>query len=336
MFRRSLHLSLLLALYLSAFAVAQKAAPPRSTRPRAPAPTPDFVFRAQYPLRFIAYGDIRFTDPTDTEWSNAEYRDALVNQIAKERPSLLFVIGDLVRKGSVPADWEVLKQETAPWRQAGIPVLPVIGNHETWDDPRAANYFRYFPELKDRHWYSARAGNCYFLLLDSELDVPGSEQWKWLQRRLRQVPRGVDYLFVVLHHPPYTRSLDNIEGGGHAARPEEKRLARLLVQRRKALRIPIIVLSGHVHNYERYVHGGVTFIVTGGGGATPYTVPRQPADFYQQPGPSYHFCRFRVDRSSLKFEMVKLVMVDGKPQLSVADSFRLSRPRPLAARAPAR
>ncbi len=321
MFRRTFYLGLL-ALALSALAGGQKSAPKTVSQPVLP--TADFVFRPGYPFRFIAYGDIRFTDPNDTVWSNAQYRDALVGQIAKEKPSLLLVIGDLVHKGSVTEDWDVLKRETAPWRRAGIPVLPVIGNHETWGDPQASNYFRYFPELKNRHWYTARAGNCYFILLDSELDAPASEQWKWLERRLTRLPSGVHYLFVVLHYPPYTRSAGSIPGGGHSARPEEEGLAKMLEDRQKALGIPIIVLSGHVHNYERYVHDGVTYIVSGGGGATPYTVPRQPSDFYKQPGPTYHFCRFTVGRNSLKAEMVKVVLVAGKPQFSAGDSFRLN------------
>ncbi len=324
MFRRSFYLTCLLAVLLGPSAFAQKPGP--GSAPKAP-PMADFDFRPPYPFRFIAYGDIRFTDPNDTEWSNASYRDALVNQIVKEKPKFLVVVGDLVRKGSVPEDWKVLKREIAPWRRAGIPVLPVIGNHETWDDPQAVNYFRFFPQLKKRHWYTARAGNCYFVLLDSDFDGARSEQTRWLKRRLNRLPKGVDYLFVVLHYPLYSRSDDSIPGGGHTVRPEEKSMAELLEARQKALGIPIIVLSGHVHNYERYVHGGVIYIVSGGGGATPYTIPREPSDLYHQPGPTFHFCRFTVNRASLKAEVIKMEQVGGKPEFSVADSFRLSSPR---------
>ncbi len=62
-------------------------------------------------------------------------------------------------------------------------------------------------------------------------------------------------------------------GGGHSARAREQALAKMLEERQLKTRPHFIVFSGHVHNYERYEHHGVTYIVTGGGGATPYSGP---------------------------------------------------------------
>jgi len=36
----------------------------------------------------------------------------------------------------------------------------------------------------------------------------------------------------------------------------------------------IVVFNGHVHNYERHEHGGITYFVTGGGGAHAYPIER--------------------------------------------------------------
>jgi hypothetical protein len=38
------------------------------------------------------------------------------------------------------------------------------------------------------------------------------------------------------------------------------------------------MFSGHVHNYEHQEHNGVTYFVTGGGGARPYPIERTPDD----------------------------------------------------------
>ena len=89
-----------------------------------------------------------------------------------------------------------------------------------------------------------------------------------------------------------------------------------------------LVISGHVHNYERYDRANIMYIVTGGGGATPYLFDRSADDFYREPGPTYHFCRFTVDQGKLKFEMVKLETTDGQPLWVVRDSFELAAAKP--------
>ncbi len=281
------------------------------------------AFKVSYPFRFVAYGDMRFTDPTRADSSDPEYRRAIVAQVAEEKPDFLVLTGDLVKKGSSAADWLVWDEETKLWRQAGIHVLPVLGNHDTSGAPDALQFFSRFPELNNLHWYTVRAGNCYFIMLESEVNDPERPQWKWLVRRLRKIPRGVQYVFIVQHHPIMTRSNKRMQGGGHSQRPVEARLALLLESRQKQLKIPIIVLAGHVHNYERYVHGGVVYITAGGGGATPYEIPREPDDVYRAPGPSYSYCRVTVDRKSLQFEAIKVEITAGQPAFTVADSFQL-------------
>jgi hypothetical protein len=90
-------------------------------------------------------------------------------------------------------------------------------------------------------------------------------------------------------------------------------------QQRIAARI--IRLAGHVHNYERYEHNGVNYIVSGGGGATPHVVQRSAGDFYRDPGPTYHICNFIVDHRELRFQMLKLTLTGIQAQWNVRDSF---------------
>jgi Icc-related predicted phosphoesterase len=292
------------------------------------------------PFQFVAYGDIRFTNPADVAPSNVEIRRALVNQIAAIRPSFILVSGDLVLQGDNPADWAIWDAETKPWSERKLPVFPTIGNHELYKDPAAGlrNYFQRFAELKNSRYYSLRAGNTLTLVLDSSEDETAGAQGQWLASQLDHLPNDVDFVFLLLHHPPYTNSKEGfLGGGGHSMRAREQALAKMLEGRQLKTRPRFIVFSGHVHNYERYEHHGVTYIVTGGGGATPYTVLRKPEDEYRQPGPTYHYCVVRVNGTRLELDMMKLEMQNMQPHFARADSVVIiSAPAPPAKAAAAR
>jgi hypothetical protein len=113
-------------------------------------------------------------------------------------------------------------------------------------------------------------------------------------------------------------------GGGHSAREPEKLLAGLFEARQKQMHAQIIAMAGHVHNYERYEHNGVIYIVSGGGGASPYSVQRQAGDFYNQPGPTYHYCKITIDHDKLKLEMMKLETENTQFAFNVRDSFEIT------------
>ncbi|HEX6465904.1 MAG TPA: metallophosphoesterase [Terriglobales bacterium] len=279
-------------------------------------------------LDFIAYGDMRFTDPHDQHNTNPRARRALVQRIAKEDPELVAMTGDIVLTGDHASDWQVYASESKPLRDAGIKLFPTIGNHDVRDDPQAAlpYFFKNFPETQGRRWYSVQDGPVFFIILDSESDESdSSEQGKWLQSQLDHLPSETDFLFLVFHHPCYTRSMGGmIAMGGHPARTQEQHLATLLEQRARQMKAKVLVVSGHVHNYERYQHGGVTYLVSGGGGATPVMVRRSSHDFYKEGGPTYHYIKFHVAGHHLKAEMVKYEDVNGGPVWKLKDSFELT------------
>ena len=224
------------------------------------------------PFRFVAYGDTRFTDPKNTDASNPVVRQTLVQAIADAKPAFISIGGDIVYRGDAVNDWKIWDKETAVWREDKIPVYPALGNHDLYGDQKIAlaNYFQRFPDLRSNRYYSVRAANTLLLMLDSSIDEISGDQGQWLAHELDNVPADVDFVCLVLHHPPYTDSSDQLFGGGHSARPAEQALARMLQERQAHTRARFVVIAGHVHNYERYEHGGVTYFVSGGGGAHPY------------------------------------------------------------------
>jgi len=280
------------------------------------------------PFRFVEYGDTRFTDPKDTEASNPDVRHALVRAIADAHPAFISIGGDISYKADA-ADWKVWDTETAVWRERNIPVYPALGNHDLKGDEKTAlaNYFQRFPDLKNSRYYSVRAANTLILVLDTALDETGGPQGEWLSRKLDSLPSDVDFVFVVMHHPPYTSSSDlKLFGGGHSARAPEQKLAKALEERQTKMRARIVVFASHVHNYERHEHGGITYFVSGGGAAHAYPIERAPSDPYQSKEINYHYLTLEVDRSQVTVTMNRLVLTNGKESWSQPDSTKITVP----------
>jgi len=294
-------------------------------------PTPsapvDLKLKVDVPFRFVAYGDARFHDPTDTEAANPAVRVALVQAIAGLNPAFICFTGDLVYNGYDTNDWGVWDSETAVWREKNIPVYPALGNHEFRGDEKIAlaNYFQRFPDLKNSRFYSLRAANTLTLVLDSSVDEVAGPQGQWLAAKLDNIPADVDFVFIMLHHPPYTSSSDDkMFGGGHAARPSEQNLAKMLEDRQARVRARFIVFSGHVHNYERHEHGGVTYLVSGGGAAQAYPIQRSPDDPFQSKQVNYHYLLVEVDRQQLRITMNRLELVNQKALWTQPDSVQIT------------
>jgi hypothetical protein len=262
----------------------------------------------------IAYGDMRFTDPANTEASNPRARRALIRRIAREKPDLLLLSGDVPYEGGNPRDWGVYRRETRLWRKERLRVFPALGNHEFYTkrwgercvDACLENWWKAFPRLRHRRWYSVRYGSAYLITVDSDLALtPGSRQARWVAGQLAHLPPQVRYVFVSLHHPPVADPA--VEEKYHSVRPNEAAFARELEAAAAKIGAKIIVICGHIHNYERFERNGVVYLVSGGGGAHPYPVVRSAEDLYQNSDfPNFHYIRVDCERGQLRATMFRL------------------------------
>jgi 3',5'-cyclic AMP phosphodiesterase CpdA len=299
------------------------------TKKSAPQTSVDLQAQATVPFRFVAYGDTRFHDPKDTEAANPPVREALVQAIADANPAFVCLTGDIVYSGYDTDDWKVWDTETSIWRLKKIPIYPALGNHDLHGREQVAlgNYFQRFPDLKNSRYYSVRAANTLVLVLDSSLEETSGPQGQWLVEKLDHVPADVDFVFVMDHHPPYTSSSDaKMFGFGHSARKTEQALAGMLEERQAQAPFRIVVFSGHVHNYERHEHGGVTYFVTGGGAAHAYSIERKPDDPFQSKEINYHYLLVEVDHKQLKTTMNRLDLTSGKAVWTQPDSVTVGVP----------
>lgn len=236
---------------------------------RAPSLSERMSLSEQIPVRSARFAILGDLQPTSRlEWwreSNPDESARIVGRIAEEAPDFLVLLGDMVFRGSSVRQWKRYETLTASLRQSGIPVFPVLGNHEYWLAPHRAlpRYFSVFPDLAGARWYARRYGGLELLFLDSNRFFLGKSAWdaqaRWLEDRIARAEDDAAALgiLVFVHHPPYTNSA--VTGDGVHVQ------ASLVPAFQKATK-SLAMISGHVHSYERFARAGKTYLVAGGGG----------------------------------------------------------------------
>lgn len=262
------------------------------------------------PLILVAYGDMRFTESSETAASSPTARRALVAKIAAENPAAIFINGDLPFHG-IAADYEVYRAETQVWRDKHLRVYPALGNHELsacFLSSCLDRWWKAFPELNGLRWYSVAVGSRLVgIALDSDAPLlPGSAQRTWLESQITSLEPAVRVVLIVMHHPPVA-DVQTVKLVDHNPRTNEQALAAYLKTVAAHSAVRFVVSAGHIHNYERISQDGVTYLVSGGGGATPYEVDRTAADLYQDADfPNYHYVRFELRGKTFSGEMIRL------------------------------
>ena len=191
--------------------------------------------------RLAIYGDTR---------SNPTAHARIVEQIASHKPDYIFHTGDLNEKGTQQEEYDLFMSVVAPLG-SGNAFFPVRGNHDQDRDLFLNN----FPHLNGSSWYSVVRDSIRFIMLDSvESLKPGDIQYAWLENELKST--GSLPVIIILHHPIFS-------SGAHGPTPG---LALYLTHLFESNGV-VAVFSGHEHSYERSVFNGITYVVTGGGGA---------------------------------------------------------------------
>ena len=195
--------------------------------------------------------------PTPRSSTRADYsrdrRSAPRIRSAKRRPGF--------RRSVTPGSGREFDQITEPLRAAHIAYYPARGNHDL-----GTFYPHYVPGTFDsgdrvtKLYYAFTRHRNRFIIVDSmEPYEPGSPQYVWLARELARSRKTAVSTFVMFHEAPFSV-------GPHGPTLEaQKYLHPLFVKYR-----PRAVFCGHDHLYYRTTRDGVTYIVTGGGGAPPY------------------------------------------------------------------
>ncbi len=228
---------------------------------------------------FVAFGDTR---------TQHQFHQAVVERIVEAEPDFVLHTGDLVAMGSISPYWETFF-EIERELMARAPLFPALGNHEV----NHSRYFDLFYLPGNERWYTFDYGNARFVCLqvDGIADFgPGSEQYTWLEETL--AANTQPWLFVYFHIPPYSSVQDNSE---HYVRQTLTPIfERYGVD---------VVFNGHRHNYERSEVNGVTYVVTGGGGAPLHAIQgREPAQVAF--AVAYHFVLLEINGQRLEATVI--------------------------------
>ena len=302
----------------------QNSAPPRPTGPTLTVAEGDLPT----PVTVIAYGDMRFTDPTNHTATNPSARRALVTRITLEKPDAVLLSGDVPWRGGNIDDYSVYLRETEVWRTNRLRIYPALGNHEFGGcqvEQCLENWWTAFPQLRDHRWYSVALGKqLYAIALDSDASLlPGSDQRLWLEAQLSSLATSVRFVLITMHHPPVA-DIQRILYVDHNPRPNEIALADFLTSAAGTSRAKFLVIAGHIHNYERFLRDDVAYLVSGGGGAQPYPVERTPSDLYQESSfPNFHYVKLVLEGDTLKGTMYRLDTVAATPSWEARDTFQL-------------
>jgi tartrate-resistant acid phosphatase type 5 len=164
-----------------------------------------------------------------------------------------------------PASFRAAWGQSFGWlRPAGVVVAGSLGNH----DVRVQRGRYQFATLSmPGPYYRRKFGDVELFVLDS--NNVNAAQTSWLERALAS--SNVLWKVAVLHHPAFTC-------GSYHSHPNVVRRWVPLFERYGVR----LALSGHDHNYQRFVPRrgvGVTYVVHGGGAGTFYPITGCPKSY---------------------------------------------------------
>ncbi|MBP9086440.1 MAG: metallophosphoesterase, partial [Kofleriaceae bacterium] len=213
-------------------------------------------------VRLAVYGDVR---------GGHDVHRRIVDAMQGEAPDAVLTTGDMVLRGSDEADWQRFFAVIEPLA-ARVPYYPSMGNHDlgrAGDSARRAMALFALPvsadasarQDTDGDWYSIDIANVHLVFLDSNR-YDQAAQLTWLEHDLRAARgRNVRAVIALTHAGPWSRGIH------HGSKLARERYVPLLVQFGVDL-----LLSGHEHLYQRGQFAGLRYIVSGGGGASLYSI----------------------------------------------------------------
>ncbi|MEC7521261.1 MAG: metallophosphoesterase [Myxococcota bacterium] len=230
--------------------------------------------RPDGPVDVVVFGDSGGSHPDQA---------AMARALSRHAADLVLHTGDIAYyRGTEEAyDAQFFRPFAALTRRALVAAVP--GNHDRKVDGGRPFFDTFGPVPRSFDY-----GPLHVALLDTGGDL--AAQAEWLARDLDASDRP--WKLAVGHHPPFA-------SGAHGSSLRVRRAFAAVLSRHGA----DLMLSGHDHHYERVrPQGGVTYVVSGGGGHS--TRPVGESDFTAFAESVLHFVHLRVDPDRLVLRAV--------------------------------
>jgi len=232
-------------------------------------------------------GSLTFMVLGDTRTGHDAHQSVVDKMLELGPPPFYLHTGDFVDFGTDLSHWDKFLEIEHDLMQVST-LYPAMGNHEM-------NHQNYFDVLHPPgRWYSFDRGDAHFISLQVDgygRYTPGQPQYEWLVSDLAGTSKP--WKFVFFHIPPYS-------SGGHGSDLNVRQALCPLFEQYGVT----MVFNGHDHDYERSVANGVTYIVTGGGGAPLYPqVHDDPASVYF--ASVHHFVQVTISGDTLHGVAIK-------------------------------
>ncbi|HEY1955955.1 MAG TPA: metallophosphoesterase [Polyangiaceae bacterium] len=262
------------------------------------------------PVRVLAIGDTNVGLGATT--SN------ILSHVMPMAPDLLLHMGDIEYYDSGFDTWQLWFDVMRP-ALSQVPFFPAIGNHESETPDEYADYtLRFFHGAGfggNDEYYELESGGVHFYVLDTQDATDGtSAQAVWFAQQIAQDEQEPGYrMAIVYFHKPFVTCGDT--GDDPVARQFFEPLFL-------AHKVPL-VLQAHMHGYERFDFGNITYVTTAGGGGAigdvNANVSRSYCDERVVSGGFFHATVLDIGATSVKGTVVDDHGV-------VRDSFELAIP----------
>lgn len=264
---------------------------------------------------------ISFTVAGDNQ-GDTECWERISTLMFKECPQFVIHCGDLVAYGHHKDDWTDEFFQQAQNLMRHIPLYPAIGNHEMNDE----KYYQYFNRPYDNAFYTVKKGNLRMIFVDTNKDIlQGSEQYRKLEETLAACKEY--WKIVIHHHPLFTSDIASYRSSLMATADKGDPNTFQLKNLYETYGVDL-VLSGHVHGYERSYpvyknhideKNGVVYVISAGGGGSLNQESSYKEWFTRETKKISHFLNVQIQGNKMTVEAIDTSRI-------VFDSWEIEKP----------
>ncbi len=223
------------------------------------------------PLNFYVFGDSQgYQGSIETIVATAQ----------QSRPNMLFHCGDITPFGQE----EQYQRFDDATRNLSVPLFLTAGNHDIKLNGGQLYQSRYGPST-----YSFDFGGAHFAIFDSSAGDVSETILQWLEDDLSTAK--AQYKFVFTHIPPFDPRAD----GNHTLLNTTTATRLMNIFESESVNV---VFAGHIHMFNVSTRNNLTYVITGGAGATLYEDAGK--------GGIHHYVNVTVSDSQIRIEPVPL------------------------------